>query len=225
MSTTSVPRRRARAKSATAAATASGVPARRAPRQARSLQKVELVFEATVRLLERGGIEAVTTEAIAATAGISVGTLYQYFAGKEAVLGALVEREMAGFTERLTRSLDEPPGAPGDRLRAVIRAALDLYGSRRRAHRALLLHALNRGTASRLAPGLAQLIERLSVGGVATSGRLGNRLSPAEAFVLIHAMSGVLRAMTAIDKPPSREDVEDALVRLVLGFWPINDTR
>ena len=221
MSAMSIPRVRPRGKAASVAVSASPAPARRAPRQARSLQKVELVFEATVRLLERGGIEAVTTEAIATTAGISVGTLYQYFADKDAVLAALVEREMTGFTERLARSLDAPPGAPGDRLRDAIRAAIDLYGSRKRAHRALLLHAMNRGSANRLAPGLAQLIERLSSGGVATPGRLRNRLAPAEAFVLIHAMSGVLRAMTAVDKPPSRDDVEDALVRLVLGFWPV----
>ncbi len=224
MSTTNTPRPHTRSKAASAAVTAGPAPARRAPRQARSLQKVELVFEATVRLLERGGIEAVTTEAIATTAGISVGTLYQYFADKDAVLAALVEREMAGFTERLTRSLDGPPGAPGDRVRAAIRAAIDLYGSRRRAHRALLLHALNRGSASRLAPGLAQLIERLSSTGVATQTQLRSRLSPADAFVLVHAMSGVLRAMTAVDKPPSRDSVEDALVRLVFGFWPVAET-
>jgi len=46
----------------------------RKPRQERALHKVELILEATMRLIEKGGIEAFNTNAVAATAGVSIGT-------------------------------------------------------------------------------------------------------------------------------------------------------
>jgi len=62
----------------------------RSPRQQRSRQKVELILEATVRVLDRDGMEGLTTNAVAAAAGVSIGTLYQYFRNKEAILDALL---------------------------------------------------------------------------------------------------------------------------------------
>ena len=64
----------------------------RAPRQQRSVQKVELILEATIQLLDKGGHDLVTTNAVAKTAGVSIGTLYQYFSSKEAILDALSSR-------------------------------------------------------------------------------------------------------------------------------------
>ena len=65
---------------------------RRTPQQARSQQRVEEILQATAELLVEEGYERLTTSAIAKRAGISVGSLYQFFANKDAVLQALARK-------------------------------------------------------------------------------------------------------------------------------------
>ncbi|MBS2028996.1 MAG: TetR/AcrR family transcriptional regulator [Deltaproteobacteria bacterium] len=65
---------------------------RRAPKQERSQATVDHVLVATARLLENEGLHALTTNRIARVAGVSVGSLYQYFPSKEAIVEALQER-------------------------------------------------------------------------------------------------------------------------------------
>src|SRR5713101_5149156 len=67
---------------------------RRIPRQARAGETVALILEATAQVLEAGGMPAFTTNAVAERAGVSIGTLYQYFADKNALLLALARQQM-----------------------------------------------------------------------------------------------------------------------------------
>lgn len=67
-------------------------PYRRTPQQARSQQRVEEILQAASDLLVEKGYEGLSTSAIAGRAGISVGSLYQFFANKEAVLQALAQK-------------------------------------------------------------------------------------------------------------------------------------
>ena len=68
---------------------------RRRPRQARSRATWEAIVEAASQILERRGPEALNTNAVAERAGVSIGTLYQYFADKRALLIAAARRELA----------------------------------------------------------------------------------------------------------------------------------
>jgi AcrR family transcriptional regulator len=68
---------------------------RKTPSQKRSAQTVEVILEAAARILEQHGFEGFNTNAIAERAGVSIGSLYQYFPGKDALLGGLMEREVA----------------------------------------------------------------------------------------------------------------------------------
>ncbi len=74
---------------------------RRKPVQDRSRATVERVLAAAAAVVEDGGVAAGTTDRIAERAGVSVGTLYQYFPSKEAILTALLEAELAQTTRRL----------------------------------------------------------------------------------------------------------------------------
>jgi AcrR family transcriptional regulator len=74
---------------------------RKQPKQARARATVEAVVEAAARILERDGASALNTNHIADVAGVSIGTLYQYFPTKEAVIAALIRRERAGFKAAL----------------------------------------------------------------------------------------------------------------------------
>jgi AcrR family transcriptional regulator len=192
--------------------------ARRAPKQDRALHKVALIFEATMRLLDSMEISELTTNAIAAKAGISIGTLYQYFDDKDAILDALSARELKGLGSKVMESMDPAIlRTSEERLRLMVSAVFETYGGRRRVHKVLLEHALTQRRA-RLNPLFSGLSQELS-----REGRQGPRLTPAEAFVLTNAVAGVLRAVVASAYPSAqRQALEEALNRLVTGFVNAN---
>ncbi len=68
---------------------------RKLPKQARSGATVEAILEAAAQVFERQGYAAGTTNRIAERAGVSIGSLYQYFPNKDAILVALVHRHLA----------------------------------------------------------------------------------------------------------------------------------
>jgi AcrR family transcriptional regulator len=67
---------------------------RRAPSQERSRQLLDAVFEGALRELSRGDPKAVNVNRIAEVAGVSIGSIYQYFPSKDALLSSLIERFM-----------------------------------------------------------------------------------------------------------------------------------
>jgi len=66
---------------------------RKQPRQRRSAVTVAAILEAAARILETTGYDGYTTNAVAARAGVSVGSLYQYFPNRDAITRALIEQE------------------------------------------------------------------------------------------------------------------------------------
>jgi AcrR family transcriptional regulator len=87
---------------------------RRRPRQARARASFDAIVEAAAQILERDGVEALNTNDIAERAGVSIGTLYQYFPDKQAILSAVARRELA-----------EAP-ALAARQRALVQALIDM---------------------------------------------------------------------------------------------------
>ncbi len=72
---------------------APAVAPRKLPRQSRSAGTVEAIVEAAARLLDRDGASRFTTNTVAEVAGVSIGSLYQYFPNKDAITRALIERQ------------------------------------------------------------------------------------------------------------------------------------
>jgi AcrR family transcriptional regulator len=72
---------------------------RKSPVQARSAASVEAILQATIQVLLHEGKERLTTTKVASRAGVSVGTLYQYFPNKSALLQAALKRHLAGVTD------------------------------------------------------------------------------------------------------------------------------
>jgi AcrR family transcriptional regulator len=66
---------------------------RKSAKQQRSRVTIDAILEATARIVGQVGLDRATTNRIAELAGVSIGSLYQYFPGKEALLAALIERE------------------------------------------------------------------------------------------------------------------------------------
>lgn len=75
--------------------------ARKRPRQARSAVTVDAIFEATIQVLLVEGMHRLTTTRVAERAGVSVGTMYQYFPHKQALLYALNERYLDRLAQRV----------------------------------------------------------------------------------------------------------------------------
>lgn len=73
--------------------------ARKQPRQARSQVTLASIFEATLQVLLTDGYRRLTTTSVAERAGVSVGTLYQYFPNKQALLFAVLQRHLARVAE------------------------------------------------------------------------------------------------------------------------------
>ena len=94
---------------------------RRKPSQARSRQAVEAIIDASAQVLERRGYQGATTNRIAERAGVSVGTLYQYFNNKDEIFNALIEREARSFL----RAIEDSIAGPETEHRAAIRTLLE----------------------------------------------------------------------------------------------------
>jgi AcrR family transcriptional regulator len=95
---------------------------RKSPQQARSLETVKVIVEAAARILETRGLDGFTTNAVAEQAGVSVGSLYQYFPRKEALIGALIVRETSRLIDDAESAKKQPTGTSA--LSALILAAI-----------------------------------------------------------------------------------------------------
>ena len=84
---------------------------RKRPRQPRSAETVAAIVEAAAQVLEASGFEGFNTNAVARRAGVSIGSLYQYFPKKEALTIALIRRETEGFRADAVQALEEANGA------------------------------------------------------------------------------------------------------------------
>ncbi len=104
------------------------VAARRRPKQQRARQTVEAVLDAAVRILKREGVKAVTTNRVAEVAGVSIGSVYQYFPDKRAIFVALHERHIEQIDRMVESKLFEHAESPlEDLIRAMIEAMIDAH--------------------------------------------------------------------------------------------------
>ncbi len=192
---------------------------RRTPRQARAGSTIDAILDATFQLLEADGAGKLTTNHIAERAGVSIGTLYQYFGGKQDVLAALAQRRAVAVREAIAETVIARP-EPGS-VRAIVRALMNgLEGSP--ATRQVLLDALFRQSAD----GMLAHHHQAFLAAIAGKARLELELTRETAFVLTHAVIGLLRAAAA--EPELELDpvaLEDELVRLMEAYVAALATR
>jgi AcrR family transcriptional regulator len=80
---------------------------RKEPNQDRAKDTVENIVDATAHILEKEGFEKISTNRIAEKAGVSIGSLYQYFPTKEAIFSFMMERYVKSQTELIDRIMEE----------------------------------------------------------------------------------------------------------------------
>src|SRR5580658_7528112 len=98
------------------------ISSRKRPKQARSTDLVAAILEAAIQVLASEGARRFTTARVAEKAGVSVGSLYQYFPNKAAILFRLQSVEWRQTTELLRGILEEVRKPPLERLRTLVHA-------------------------------------------------------------------------------------------------------
>ena len=101
---------------------AASISSRRQPKQARSNDLVAAILEAALQVLAKEGARRFTTTRVAERAGVSVGSVYQYFPNKASILFRLQSDEWRQTTELLDRILQDPRDPPPRRLRTLVHA-------------------------------------------------------------------------------------------------------
>jgi len=99
-----------------------GISSRKAPRQARSNELVNAILQAAVQVLAQEGAQRFTTARVAERPGVSVGSLYQYFPNKAAILFRLQSDEWRQTSNLLGEVLGDEARPPLDRLRSLVHA-------------------------------------------------------------------------------------------------------
>jgi len=106
--------------------------------QERSRATVDALIEATARILVREGFDKASTNRIAETAGVSVGSLYQYFPSKEALVAAVIDRHHDDLMQVVRGALAEVASLPIQQgVRKLVRAAVDAHRVDPKLHRVL----------------------------------------------------------------------------------------
>jgi len=180
---------------------------RRLPKQARSRATIEAILEATAQILESGGEAAFNTNRIAERAGVSVGSLYQYFPDKQSILREMARRE----TEALHRATGALPSKDKERL--AIQRLIAAFPGRPRLRR-IVVRTLT-ADITHVPPYLInQDLEQTS--------RLLEpelRLSRLDAYILTRAVLGVVRSAVLEDSPfLHKPEFLEALLRLTRSY-------
>ncbi|WP_316232780.1 TetR family transcriptional regulator [Bradyrhizobium sp. SZCCHNPS2010] len=105
-----------------AARRSASVSSRKQPKQARSTELVTAILEAAVQVLAKEGAQRFTTARVAEKAGVSIGSLYQYFPNKAAILFRLQSDEWRQTGDLLRAILEDAEQPPPERLRRLVHA-------------------------------------------------------------------------------------------------------
>jgi len=181
---------------------------------------VAAVLEAAAQILEAGGLSAFTTNAVAERAGVSIGTLYQYFDDKTAILLSLARQEMEAALQKVGRALqrEADPSVEG-RVRAMVRAIVHAFRGRQRARKAVLQAILAQDLGIELMAPIAAFIARAGDQVGRGPRPMLAALSQEQVFVLSRGLMGAIRAAVLEEQPfVKSRSFEDEVVRLVMAY-------
>jgi AcrR family transcriptional regulator len=193
---------------------------RKKPRQERSLATVDAILDATARVLCTTGYDRASTNRIALAAGVSVGSLYQYFPSKEALVAALASRHVAKMTALVRAKLSEVAQEPMSvAVRTIIVAMFEAHAVEPKLHKVLIEQVPRIGRLENLR-GLENEVETLVLALLESRRRELRRTSvETMAFLLITVVEAVTHAAVIAEFEPARaQSVVDELTDLVLRY-------
>jgi AcrR family transcriptional regulator len=192
---------------------------RKSPRQARAQVTVEAIIEAAAQLLSAGGLAAFTTNAVAERAGVSIGTLYQYFSNKDVLMAALIAREQARRVDGVRAAFVGLPANATleDAIRAIVRAALQPERGSPALARALDHEEARLPVDALVAEQLGGAADIIA----AIAARFPADLSHIDPAIAARTMPALLRAVVdswTVGDPPDLARAESEAVRAIIGY-------
>lgn len=199
---------------------------RKLPQQDRARATRDAILEAATHIIARHGLAAFNTNAVAERAGVSIGSLYQYFQNKDALMAALIERQQQA--QLVTLETAAAKAGPEATLEAVVRS---LVRAAMQHHRDddLLASAIDHEEARLPLDDL--LSSYLDRGGLVVGnllGRFENERLEVDAHLAARTLPALVRAVTDVWanlKPPQLDIAEDESVRAVLGYLKFGSER
>jgi AcrR family transcriptional regulator len=194
---------------------------RAAPRkkasQARSLAMVETLLEAAARVFVKEGYARATTNRIAAAAGVSVGSLYQYFPSKDAIAVELLRRYREGLVTLVGERLrSATPSTFAEVVHDLIAALLRAEGINPALHRVLIEEVL-RTSARREMLGFEERLEEVLVE-VLRAAQVPVPDPEMASFVLVRVVLAVVQGVV-VDRPQlNTPAMAEELTRLVVSY-------
>lgn len=193
---------------------------RKAPRQERAKATVDAIVQAMTRVLIKSGWEAASTNRVAAEAGVSVGSLYQYFPSKEALVLAVMELHALKMTGRLQQRMAQLATATLEEAAAELtHLFIANHQTNPKLHRVLIEQVPKVGALAKLEE-LNRMYERLLVSYMEIHREdLEVKDLSLAAYVIVQAVEAlchhaVLERQDLIDNGK----LEEQIVRLVLGY-------
>jgi AcrR family transcriptional regulator len=199
------------------------ITARKPPQQSRSRVTVEAILDGAIRVLEQEGSLALTTTRIAQAAGVSVGTLYQYFPNRKSILDALQEREFQRTLVLMQEVMvDSPAGSTDELARAVIRGLFRLYGAAPELHRVLVIEGLTGAAPEQVKAfdlRMVSLVRSVLAGARLTCRRKNLDAAAFVAYQSVRAamMAHLLEAPSGLDEAALTEELADLLHRYLVA--------
>ena len=167
---------------------------RKEPTQGRSKFTVDSILGAAAQILGNLGFDSATTNRIAERAGISIGSLYQYFPNKESLAGALIDRKLeehaARFEKRLAEVRDHPPRKM---IEEMVREIVPLYLDNRKLMRVLATQIPRIDRIPSVMRVRRRVCEILATELRARSKEIQNSDPEMAAFVIINGIMGIIQ--------------------------------
>ena len=190
------------------------------PAQERSRVTYDAIVAATARVLVKDGYDALSTNRVSREAGVSVGSLYQYFPGKEALVAAVMEQHAARLQAHIEeRLMNVGASGPLEVATEMIRAMLEAQRKEPRLHRALAEQVPRIGALRRLHEIYGRYERLIAAWMEANRDHVEVKDVEIAAFVLVAAVEGLVNRVL-LDRPElvSSGKIEEHILRLALAY-------
>lgn len=205
--------------------------ARRQPIQARSQQTIQTLFKAAAQILDKEGEAALSTNKVAAAAGFSIGTLYQYFPSKEVLVRAMAARgqdlvlqELEAYLSALENHADVQGMAARELVGQAIRILLRGFATGKGLSQTLIRLCWTLEQPDETANAVRQVAERLAIFFERIDHPALQTPSTAQMFVLTRSVIGTLRS-ASLEKSPllGSPAFEEALLQMAWAVLAKSD--
>ncbi|BAZ14716.1 transcriptional regulator [Calothrix sp. NIES-4071] len=192
---------------------------RKLPQQERSKETVEAILIATTHILVESGHESTNTNKIAERAGVSIGSLYQYFPSKEAIIAALIERHADSMTCMIEAKLLDKQEAPLEvALRELVKVCISAHTVNPKLHQVLIKQVPRVGQLEKLND-VEKRVQALIRSYLETQ---RNQIQPQNldlaAFMLAHSLESLIHAAAAEPSLAVNEEFEQELTAILLCY-------